>query len=340
MDSEDEEPAYMNKVDANRLLRFTERFDYSEKPCEQADETPDSGADSDSDSSNSKDMWMCPVPSSLLDDFTTGDNLREQVPRKGITKDEEKLVKQLRKTFFDWYLAKDAKSREKLFTWGLDEASAYVVEAMQKGADSWGKVANAACDLLGLDSAKANQASMTWQGDVKVDDLVKDVLKKMPPSLGMALRRTVLDDDQLQNLVNFEDTYTISEFPGAHEDQDEGSMILSASLGADADAAVTFAARPFMFVINSRSGRFLPMVSNEAVQHEIDFADWIGKGFKLLGYDRLYGYRKDQWYYREESADDSDQAYEGHYAVFWFDEITPDDDMKPLDLAKLKARVG
>jgi hypothetical protein len=97
-------------------------------------------------------------------------------------------------------------------------------------------------------------------------------------------------------------------------EHDKGRAVLAATLGIGGELGGMLDGRAFMFVINSRSGRFLPMVSSDAIQQEVVFAEWMAGSLKLLGYDKLYGWRKEQQVYRE---DIQGRTVEGHYAVFW-----------------------
>lgn len=81
---------------------------------------------------------------------------------------------------------------------------------------------------------------------------------------------------------------------------------MGAALGLGADLE-NFAHRGFFLVINSRSGRFLPMVYPVAIEQEIDFVPELAGRFKVLGYQAIHGL---------EDAHKSDN-WDPHFAVFW-----------------------
>ena len=84
--------------------------------------------------------------------------------------------------------------------------------------------------------------------------------------------------------------------------------IMAATVGFNSDPIFdedAFSVRKFIYIIKSKSGRFLPLLSDEKLYTEVDFVEGIAGNFELLGYQKLMGYANKNKVYKG-----------GHFAVF------------------------
>ncbi|KAK1980394.1 hypothetical protein LZ30DRAFT_689952 [Colletotrichum cereale] len=134
----------------------------------------------------------------------------------------------------------------------------------------------------------------------------KPALLKLPPAAGLVARFTRLD----HKTVSMLNKQGIGRFrswskSGIYEVRGE-IMSTTMSLGNAPNSHVPFTMRDYVFVINSKSGRYIDAIASNA-EREVVFAQRIAGKFKLLGKQELNG---------GEAAKSVNKNDEGPYAVY------------------------
>ncbi|CAJ2502574.1 Uu.00g099680.m01.CDS01 [Anthostomella pinea] len=292
-----DEGALMSNENAGRMLRYVNRFD-TVAACQRTILENDN-------------LWRCPLPSDLWDSFATGDDLSKIYNRPDLTKDEETLVQLMSDNFFKWYLEDDKAKLAKFHLVKADPITEFLAQAFRqgKGAD----FTKAARKLLLKNDYKGQDITKDlnlWQSHYTMSDNFLGMLKAIPGSQGLMNRMTKLDGSRLEMLVNFKrnDALSVTDIYQGLQDTSKSGQAATAAAASLGIGGVDrgFASRGFIYVIYSQSGRILSLLNSKAEYREVLFVEGIAGEFKVLGYQKLLGFKDKQKIYKE-----------GHYAVFW-----------------------
>ncbi|CAJ2500808.1 Uu.00g036610.m01.CDS01 [Anthostomella pinea] len=291
----------MSKANAERMLRYFDHFSIIAMINECLQTPLESGT-----------LWRCPLPSDLYDSFATGD-LSQTYDRPDLTRDEETLVQLMSENFFKWYLEEDKDKLDNYHLVQADPITKFLDQATRQGKGE--DVTKTTRKLLFKNDYKdedVKKATSLWQkGTVMSDDFL-GMLEATPGSQGLVTRMTKLDESRLEVLTNWKrnDALSINDIYQGMQKMRKGGPTQAAKAAA-ASVGIgginnDFHTRSFIYIIYSQSGRILSLFNNEAEYRELLFVDGIAGKFKVLGYQKLQGFKDKQKIYSE-----------GHYAVFW-----------------------
>ncbi|OHE97095.1 hypothetical protein CORC01_07536 [Colletotrichum orchidophilum] len=228
-----------------------------------------------------------------------------------LTADEKTLMTTMSEGFANWYTKGQTVSAN------VDEISSVLLEA-RKNARDWGKIASATSKAYGL-SDMENWALETWIKWYNINPELDSALSKLPAATGLVIRSTDLNAATVNMLNKLESGVISKGTPGIYEVQDlvlnaftQGGggrlrKIMSTTLNLGDGMFTTTA--DYLFVINSKSGRYIEAVANSEYR-ETSFVQGISGKFKLIGKQELNG---------GEAAKAA--GLSGPYAVYYFDEI-------------------
>ncbi|KAK7446457.1 hypothetical protein CaCOL14_010866 [Colletotrichum acutatum] len=229
-----------------------------------------------------------------------------------LTADEKTLITTMSQGFANWYTKAQSVSAN------VDEISAVLLEARKKTAD-WGKIATATSKAYGL-SDQEKWALKTWIQWYMINPEFNNALSKLPSATGLVVRSTDLDAATVNMLNKLESGVISKGKAGIYEVQDlvlnvntpsggtgEVRKVMATTLNLGDGMFTT--TKDYLFMINSKSGRYIEAVANSEYR-ETSFVQGISGKFKLIGKQELNG---------GEAAKAAGKP--GPYAVYYFDEI-------------------
>lgn len=230
----------------------------------------------------------------------------------GLTDAETKLITTMSEEFAKWY--KEAQSVSS----NVDEISTLLLEAYKNSAD-WPNIATATSKAYGL-SNQETWALKTWIIYYYINPEFENAIAKLPAATGLVIRSTDLDVNTVKMLNNLESGLTSKGQPGVYEVQDlvlnintptydgnEVRKIMATTLNLGDGMFTT--TKDYLFMIDSKSGRFITPVANSEYRETV-FVQGVSGKFKLIGRQELNG---------GETAKAAGKP--GPYGVYYFEEV-------------------
>ncbi|KAK1987960.1 hypothetical protein LZ30DRAFT_106670 [Colletotrichum cereale] len=233
------------------------------------------------------------------------------VEAKALTEGERNLLITLSGGFRRWF------QHDEFVSIGVDAVTSMLLNCVENYKTA--KVATASRKAYGL-VYKEVVSIQDWVRQWRITPHLKPALSKMPPATGLVIRFTNLDNETIEMLDKQEGGR-----PGIYEVQDlvrnsrhsqpstvaREIMATSINLGYRPGSRTYQISRDYVFIINSKSGRYIDAIGRHD-EREVVFAQEISGKFKLLGKQDLNG---------GEAAKSARTGFKGPYAVYYFDEI-------------------
>ncbi|KAL2877622.1 hypothetical protein SGCOL_007151 [Colletotrichum sp. CLE4] len=229
-----------------------------------------------------------------------------------LSTDEKTIITTMSQGFANWYTKAQSVSAN------VDEISTLLLEARKNTAD-WGKIATATSKAYGL-SDQEKWALKTWIQWYMINPEFNNALSKLPSATGLVVRSTDLDAATVSMLNKLETGVISKGKAGIYEVQDlvlnvntpsggtgQVRKVMATTLNLGDGMFTT--TKDYLFMINSKSGRYIEAVANSEYR-ETSFVQGISGKFKLIGKQELNG---------GEAAKAAGKP--GPYAVYYFDEI-------------------